>query len=486
MKLRARAISAGRWTSFSALGRSGLQMLQVAVVARFLGPADFGLMAITMALLGVLSVIADFGISRGIIHFDHVDARTRSSLYWLNVILATLLSLLVVIAAPFIAHVYDNPALTWVLAWTAPILFVTSLGQQFNVLAEKELEFAKPAQNEIAAALAGFITCVVSAVWLHAGVFALVAGALVAAIVGALLAWIRLSAGHRPSFHIDLQEAEPFLRFGGYMVGENAASTLTRQSDIFLGGWFLGSATLGLYSLARDLNLRISMMINQVVTRVTFPLMSRVKNDPAALADIYAQTLRMTASVNFPVFVMLGVFADEVVMLLYGPHFREAGDLMRVFAVWGLLRSIGNPTGSLLYAVGNARRAFAWNLVQLAVLPITYWIGLRIARLDGLTVAILLAQVVLLWSSWRWLVHPSCNLGFGAFLHEVAIPLIAACVAGLVAWAIAHGLPHGTLRLAVGGLAGGVVYLGASALINRRWLLAVRDLAHLPMLGARR
>ena len=284
---------------------------------------------------------------------------------------------------------------------------------------------------------------------------------------------------------MDLHEAMPFLRFGGYMVGENAASTLTRQSDIFLGGWFLGSATLGLYSLARDLNLRISMMINQVVTRVTFPVMSRVKHDATALADIYAKTLRMTASVNFPVFVFVAVFADEVVMLLYGPRFRDAADLMRVFAVWGLVRSIGNPAGSVLYAVGKARRAFAWNLVQLALLPLAYWIGLRIAGLDGLVFTVVGMQLLLLWPTWRWLVHPSCALGFGAYLREIAIPLVAAVLAGAGAWAAAHALPHGTLRMAVGGFVGGVIYLGASALINRPWLLALRELARLPI-GMRR
>ncbi|MUV13821.1 MOP flippase family protein [Noviluteimonas gilva] len=485
MKLRTRAISAGRWTTVSALGRSGLQMLQVVVVARFLAPSDFGLMAITMALLGVLSVLADFGISRGIIHFDHVDQRTRSSLYWLNVLLAAALSTLVVVSAPFIARFYDLPALTWVLAWTAQILFVSSLGQQFNVLAEKELEFAKPAQNELAAALVGFIACVVAAVWLHAGVFALVAGALATAIVGAALAWLRLSAGHRPTFHMDLQEAMPFLRFGGYMMGENAASTLTRQSDIFIGGWFLGSATLGLYSLARDLNLRVSMMINQVVTRVTFPVMSRVKNDPIALADIYAKTMRMTASVNFPVFVFIGVFADEVVMLLYGERFRDAAGLMRVFAVWGLLRSVGNPAGSVLYAVGKARRAFVWNLVLLVLFPLAYWIGLQSKGLDGLLVAVVATQVLLVWPTWRWLVHPSCALPFGAYLREITIPLVAALLAGAGAWAAAHALPHGTVRMAVGGVVGGVIYLGLSALINRPWLLAIREMAHVPQRARR-
>ena len=145
------------------------------IAADLLSIERFGLMAITMALLGVLSVVADFGISRGIIHFDHVDQRTRSSLYWLGVGVAGCLSLLVLLSAPFIARIYANPALAPVLAWTAPILLVTSLGQQFIVFAEKELEFSKPAQNEIASSLTGFVACVVAAVWLNAGVFALVA-----------------------------------------------------------------------------------------------------------------------------------------------------------------------------------------------------------------------------------------------------------------------------------------------------------------------
>ena len=130
--------------------------------------------------------------------------------------------------------------------------------------------------------------------------------------------------------------------------------------------------------------------------------------------------MRMTASVNFPVFVFLGVFADEVVMLLYGERFRDAAGLMRVFAVWGLLRSVGNPVGSVLYAVGKARRAFAWNIVLLALFPLAYWVGLRTKGLDGLVFTVVAAQVVLVWPMWRWLVHPSCALGFGAYLREVA------------------------------------------------------------------
>lgn len=81
--------------------------------------------------------------------------------------------------------------------------------------------------------------------------------------------------------------------------------------------------------------------------------------------------------------------------------------------------------------------------------------------------------------------RPSCPLSFGAFLKQLVIPLLAALSAGLAAWGAAHSLPHGTLRLAVGGIVGGIVYLGVSALINRRWLDAMRDLTHLPLWARR-
>jgi O-antigen/teichoic acid export membrane protein len=478
MTLKHRTFSAGRWTTMSAIGRSALQIAQVAIVARFLTPADFGLMAIAMALLAVVSLLGDFGISRGIIHFDHVDSRTLSSLYWLNLLFAAAVSVCLITAAPLISQLYGQPSLAPVLMWIAPVMLLTAAGQQFNVLAEKELQFAIPAQNEILSSAVGLIVCVIAAVWMHAGVYALVAAALSTAFVGSLLAWLRLSHAHRPTLHCSLDESRPFLRFGSYLVGENVASTLARQADVFVGGWILNSAILGLYSLPRDLSLRLAMMINQVATRVGFPVMSRARHDTALLKEIYLKTLRMTSSVNFPIYVAVGVFADEVVDLLYGPRWHGAADLLRMFAVWGLLRSVGNPVGSLLYAVGMARRAFWWNIAQLFLLPVAYWLGVSTFGVVGLATALIATQLLLLIPTWRLLVYPCCGARFIEYMRQIAIPFAATAGAGAIACAGTRTLEHGTIRLAVGVLLGGFTYLAASAVINRSWLVAMRELIH--------
>jgi hypothetical protein len=61
-------------------------------------------------------------------------------------------------------------------------------------------------------------------------------------------------------------------------------------------------------------------------------------------------------------------------------------------------------------------------------------------------------------------------------------PLFCALVAGAVAWLCAHGLPHGTLRLAVGGILGAIVYLALSWPLNRPWVDAMLELLHIKKL----
>ena len=478
MTLKRHTFSAGRWTTVSALLRSGLQVLQMVILARLLAPADFGLMAIVVALLAVVGLLADFGVSRAIIYYDDITPSVLSSLYWLNVALAAAVAVTIAAAAPLISAFYHQPALLPVLLATTPVIVLTALGQQFCVLAEKNFRFATLVQNEVLSGLSGFVVCIASA-FAGAGIYALVSGSLVAAAIGSLLAWWRLSGIHRPRWHFDFNETRDYLRIGSYLVGENAAATLVRQSDVFIGGLFVGPAALGLYSLPRDLSLRLAMAVNPAVTRIGFPVMSRLKNDITALKDVYLQTLRMTASINFPMYVALGVFASELVALLYGPRWMTATDLLRTLAVWGLVRSIGNPVGSLLYAVGRARRAFWWNLGQLVLLPLAYLVAARGWGTTGLAVALAVTQVALIVPAWWLLVRPCCGATLQEYFGQMTAPLAASVFAGGLAWGITRDLDHGTVRLTLGGITGGVAYLAMSYWLNRQWVETMATLLHL-------
>jgi O-antigen/teichoic acid export membrane protein len=361
---------------------------------------------------------------------------------------------------------------------------LSALGQQFRVLAEKELRFASLAVNEIAAALVGFCSAILVAL-AGGGVYALVAGMLMGALASSVLAWWRLSWGYRPSWHFSFRETRPYLRFGGYSMGDGLAATLYRQSDVFVGGLVMGPGALGVYSLPRDLSLRLSMLVSPIITRVGFPVMARLKNDRDKLKVIYLHTSRMTASVSFPCYMALGLFSEEVVSLLYGPRWLDAAMYLRILAAWGLVRSVLNPVGSLLYGSGRADRAFWWNVALLLLFPPLLWLGARWGGLAGLAWTMLALQCAVLVPSWRYLVYPICRVGLNEFFRTILTPLWLTLLAGALAWMATRPLAHGVLRLLLGVACGAIAYAGLSLRFNRPWTDAMRELLHLPPASAR-
>jgi len=475
VSLRNRTFAAGRWTTLSALGVSGFHILQTIALARLLHPADFGLMGVAAAMIGMLSLVADMGLNRALIHFDEIPIQVLSTLYWLNILLAAALSLIIILIAPFLAAMFHSEQLTSVLRWSSLVFPFSAFGLQFRILAEKSLQFSTVAVIEILASAIALAVAVTFAL-ANGNVFALVAALLTRTTTVSVLSWLWLSKNCRPTLHFRPAEAREYVRYGFYLVGDSLANNVNRDSDLFLGGAVLGPSTVGVYAVPRELSLRIATVINPIITRVAFPLMARAKGDRSALKSIYLQVLRMTASINFPVFAALAFFADEIVALLYGPQWRSAVPYLRVLAIWGLIRSVGNPTGFLLYAIGGAKLAFCWNLALVVALPALYWGGASVYGLPGLAIVALVIQLALVVPMWRFLIRPSCGASFLEYLRQLAVPLWMALFAGAASWSVTRGLDHGTVRLAVGGIVGGTTYLGLSAMFNRQWIVAIIEL----------
>lgn len=475
MTLKQKTYSAGRWTATSAIFVSAIQILQVAVLARILTPSDFGLMAVTVSVIAVLSLFSDLGLSRAIVHFEDIPAGALHSLYWLNLSAGAILTFAFAISIPLWSWIFRLDGLEHVLLAVSPFFLLSALGQQYCALAEKEFRFSGLAKKEIIATACGFIAALVVA-WSGGKVYALVASLLVSMAVGSFIAWWQLSSGYRPATHLNLAEAKPYLRYGRYLIGESVLNTLLRQSDIFIAGLFSTPAKLGMFSLPRDLSLRVGMIVNPVITRVGFPVMSRLQANLPALKTTYLQTLGMTSSINFPLYVALGLFADEIIAILYGSQWQDAVVYLQILSAWGLFRSTGNPVGSLLHAVGAVRAAFWWNMVSVVVVPATYYLSAKAWGTTGLSLSMVIISICTIPMLWRVLVKPYCGATLNEYLKKILIPLAASITSGVVAWGVTYELPHGIARLVLGCASGGAIYFLISWLINRDWIYTIIEI----------
>lgn len=477
MTLREHALSASRWTASAVFFRAAVQFTQTAVLARLLAPSDFGLLAMSGTVVAVASLFADFGLSSALIHFPLPSKAIRSALYLLNIGVALLLALAMAAIAGPVAALYNQPFLTPVVMTLGLAFPLYAAGQQFRALAEKRLDFAALAKIDVTASVAGFGVAVTSAL-AGAGVYALVAGVLANAAVSSLLSTFLLGSGELQFRKMDFNGIGPFLGYGGHRVGEQVWNNLLQQADVFIASLSAGPGAVALYATPRNQCLSLAnTIVNPVVTRVGLPIMARLQGSPDGLRNVYLKTMRFTASINFPLYGMLALFPSEVVTLFLGSQWIGAAPFLRIFALWGLIRSTGNPSGSLLYAVGMVRRAHAWNFfLLLATLP-TLWFAERRWGLMGLAWTMLALQAGAFVAAWRFLIRPACGAGFIEYVNSLLPALLSASIAVGVGYAISAAISgSGHLETIACSAAACGTYLVASYALNRTWFNAMGEL----------
>jgi O-antigen/teichoic acid export membrane protein len=474
VNLRRKTFSAVRWTTLNSATGAIVRIASIAVLARILVPEDYGLMAMVAVVLGIAELFADLGVNSAFVQRREVSLEERSSLFWLNVSMSTGVALVLVALSPLFARFFGDLRLTPLIMLSSTTFVITALGQQIKMSAEKELHFKAVVILNLIAVLISFVVAVVTALsgW---GVYALVVSAIAKAAFSTLFYWLFVSDGWRPMWRLRLSDVRSFLGFGTATVANNVVNYVNRTIDVFLGGRLLGVTELGLFSVPRNLVLELSGMVNSIVTRVGFPLIAQIQSDVSQVRSVYLKTMNMTAATNAPLYIGISFFAPDIVGLLLGPGWERSGELLRILALWGGLRSTGNPVGSLLYGMGRAGLSLVWNLALLLIVPPVVWYG-SLRGPEGIAWALLLLQAVLFVPAWFFLVRPLCRANLFDYSVSALRPFVLAALVTAPAFWAASWFEGNLLRVAIGVAIAAPAYFGISLLANREWAYAMLEL----------
>lgn len=472
MQVAAKTYSAARWTAASAAARALLQLSQIALLARLLEPADYGLMAMATVVISYAALFSDIGLSTAYVQRQQISQEERSSLYWISVVVGAALTLTVVMLSPLVASLFNEPRLAPLMALVATNFLVLSFGQQLRVEAEKCMNFRPVALIEIAASLLGFLSAAFGA-WQGWGAYALAAAAITAAWATTALSWLILAKGWRPAWRLRLGEVKWFLNFGGGLMFNNFLNQINATSDIVIGGRILGVTQIGLYSVPRSTVLQVMGLINPIFNRVGFPLIASIQNDKAKVDLVYIKVMNMAASINAPIYVAVAVFAPEIVSILLGPNWADATPLLRVLALWGLMRSFANPVGVLLFGLGHVRRATKWNASLALILPLGAWFGSHWGAL-GMAWANAGLMAGLMLPAWAFLVRPICSVKLIEYIKSFAAPTFCAALAGLIGMLASFLVNRDEFQLILGIFVLGFTYGAFCVVFNNSFVAAAR------------
>lgn len=445
MSLKEKGLSGVKWTGISSIVIAILQLIQLAILAHYLQPSDFGLMAIVTVIIGFSGLFLDLGISAAIIHKQDITHVQLSSLYWLNVISALLLFLIIYTFAPIIANFYSETELIPIIRILAMNFIISSFGSQYGLLFQKALKFNIIAKIGIVSAIVGLVVAV-SLAMNGFGVYALVYGSLTNAIVGSTINIFIGRKEHRPSFLFKYREITTMISFGIFQMGERTLNYFNTQFDVILIGKLLGVEALGIYTVAKNLSMRPAQIINPIITKVTFPIMARVHNDTVKLKDIYLKTLNYLASVNFPIYILLAILAEPIILILFGEKWTESIIIFQILALFGAIRSTGNPLGTLILARGRADLGFYINLIKFSFMPLVIYFG-SFWGLNGVAYSLLGLVTFYIVPNWYYVAQPLCGAGFKEYFGQIVLPIIFATIGGLFAYGVSRILGIGDMYL---------------------------------------
>lgn len=378
-----------------------LQFGGTAALARLLTPEDFGLIAMTIVITGFISMFKDVGLSMATIQKEHINHAQVSALFWINVFIGALLTLIVVAVSPIIAIFYSEPRLMEVTIALSAVFFVGGFAIQPKAILKRRMEFKALAVIEVISQVAGVI-CAIYMAKSGYGYWSLVGQQITIITVDFFITTASIS--WRPSRPKRTEGVGDMVRFGADIVAFNSVNYFSRQMDNLLIGWFWGASALAYYSKAYTLLLMPVNQINAPLTAVSLPSLSRTQNDPIRYKSFFLKFLELIVSLSIPIILVFFLFAEQIILVWLGPAWNESSSIFKLLVPAAMAGVLTNPLGSLMLSLGFSARYRKIGLLSAAVVVIAFIIGLPYG-VHGVALAYSIASISLLipvcWLSTR-------------------------------------------------------------------------------------
>jgi lipopolysaccharide exporter len=457
------ARSAGSALSWRAIQHAGVKLVyltRLLVLARILAPQDFGFLAIAMVAIDFLLHVTNFGMVPALVQKADADERHFDAVWTVGIVRATVVTIVVAAAAPFIADLFAEPRATNIIRALALRPLIEAVASVGVARLTREFRFRTIAVLWLVEAIANTVLTIVLAFFI--GVWALVVGALVGPAVFAVLSYV--VAPHRPRLRLDSSSITSLVRFGRWIFVTGLIALAGRSVLQATISRELGVVELGLYSLAVRLAFLPAEVSSAVVGSVAFPLFARLQTEPQKTATAFRTMFLGLVVLLLPVVALMVVLAPSLVHEVLADKWQGTAPLIAVLAIASAIGLFGDTAVPMFEGLGRPQLVTMVEAVQSAFLIGLVWVLADRFGLKGAVFAWIPALVASQIACWIFvrITAPRC-------LEGLALPLVVVLASSALAGALASAVDA-----AVGGM-GGLVLATLGGLGLALVLLVVGD-----------
>lgn len=317
------------------IGRFVLQSLGIVLLGRILTPADYGILAMIIAIVGIGEIIRDLGLSSAAVQSKELSQDQQSVLFWINTAIGFVLFVALFISAPLIAAFYNHPEISDVVRLISCTFVINGVASQYRAGLVRDMKFGRISGIEVVAQSVALGLAVVMALsgWSY---WSLAWQQIIQA--GVILVGLIFVARWRPSFPSRGTKIATQLRYGtNFALTQLVIYTSTNISSVLLGKRF-GAEPLGLYNRAYQL---FSLPMNQLTapaTNVALSTLSKIQDETDRFNQFVLRGQLVLSSLIICGYVWAFTQADSLVSLVLGDKWSGMTPLLQIFIIGGVFQ----------------------------------------------------------------------------------------------------------------------------------------------------
>ncbi len=405
-----------------------LSIAATAVLARLLSPQDYGLIGMVAVFTGFVALFKDLGLSLATVQRAEINYEQISTLFWVNVALSASITALMMLIAPLIGWFYGEPRLVLVAIVTALGFIFGGLAVQHEALLKRQMRFFALSMIAFLSMMIGYAVGIVLA-WRGIGYWALVFSQL--ALLGSNMLGVWLMCRWRPGRPQKNTGVRSMLSFGGNITGYAVINYVSKNCDSLLIGRVFGPQPLGLYTKSMQLMGLPTEQINEPLSTVAIPALSRLADAPERYRQAYLRIMEKVIMVTMPAVMLMAATSDWLVRIVLGAQWSDSARIFVFMAIGGLFQPVVATAGWLLVSQGRVRDMLRWSLIS-APISILSIIGGLPWGVVGVAASFSIARILIGNPLLFWFVGRTGPVRMADFYRLLA-PFTAASICSLLA-----------------------------------------------------
>lgn len=339
------------WKFLERVGSQGANFILSIILARLLGPTEYGTVALITVFISIATVFVQGGFNTALIQSKHVKEEDYSSILYFSLCVALLLYGILFICAPLIAGFYSLPILIPIVR----VLSLTLIPGAFNSIqvayVTKKMQFRKLFFSNLGAVLISGVLGIILA-YSGFGAWAIVAQQLGTQIVNCIV--LMIISEWRPSVVFSIKTVQSLVPFGSKVLASNLlVSVFLNIRSLIIGRWY-SAESLAYFNRGKTFAATLMDSVNGSIQSVMLPAYSQMQDNLQMLKEMLRRSVSLGCYIIFPCLLGLAAVANPFILLLLTDKWYPAVVFLKICAIGYMTQPIQIATAQALKAIGRS------------------------------------------------------------------------------------------------------------------------------------